>query len=413
MMAEQRYPELASEAFAQRNRARRNLILATFSISTFAVGGWMACAAWAARSVAIAEAAAASAAATSASTAAFVAGAEAATATATATAAAASAESAVAAAASISATASSIGNVASGVSTCVTAAVDGGLASPVVGGAAGWSAKWISWAALGGRSAAHAAAVAKAAAATATATAATAQVSALTAGGAAAAASVTAATAAAGVTGATTTAAASTALAVAGGIAVMRTAFIGGQVITTAGGLGCMGAKCALEQITEPTCQDVQASEYRDGKMYNDFLMWPGADDRVLYVGQFKGRLPHGSGRLFWKDTQYESFVGIFAEGSIQEGIFINQNQVVVGRLKEQEGTEGGGARRLAVSGFQPEAMYDPNEPCVICLERPTILMEGRVMVPCHHGCVCSECFKNLRECPMCRELVNGHARIF
>uniref|UniRef100_A0A7R9ZZT9 RING-type domain-containing protein n=1 Tax=Pyrodinium bahamense TaxID=73915 RepID=A0A7R9ZZT9_9DINO len=201
-------------------------------------------------------------------------------------------------------------------------------------------------------------------------------------------------------------------MALAGGVAAMRAALVGNQVIVTAPGLGCLGAGRALDAMETPDAEAIRESEAEDGKPYQDFLMWPDSEEHVLYAGQFRGKLPHGTGRLFWKETQVESFVGEFRWGRLREGVFISKHQAAIGRLREVEEESSGSEARLVVAGFQPESAYDPTEPCAICLERPSILTEGRVMVPCHHGCVCSPCLPGVSECPLCRAQVSGTVRV-
>jgi hypothetical protein len=287
---------------------------------------------------------------------------------------------------------------------------DAGMASAPIGTATGVATRWLYWVVRGGISATKAAKAAQTAAVVAATTATTAAATANSASATAAMASATAFAAAQGVTAATSTAAAYTGLALAGGVAAMRTALVGGQVVITAPGLCCRGARFAAENIEVPTANMVYASEDDEGKPYEDIVLWPDTTDRVLYVGQFKGKTPHGSGRIFWKDTQFEAFVGSFLNGKAVEGVFISKRQVVIGHLRIHE--NGDGRVELEVSGFQPEAMYDPNEPCVICLENPTMLTEGRVMAPCHHGCVCVACLNGLSECPLCRTTITGDARV-
>jgi len=146
-----------------------------------------------------------------------------------------------------------------------------------------------------------------------------------------------------------------------GGIAAF---VIGGQIVATAAGVGCVGAHAAVKAIELPTSASVAASEKEGGEPYQDILMWRDSSRNVLYVGQFRGKVPNGTGRLFWEDTQTESFVGEFADGRIKEGYFISKRMVVIGRLKHEVPADEK-EMRLVVDGLQPEALYDcdPSRP--------------------------------------------------
>jgi len=251
----------------------------------------------------------------------------------------------------------------------------------------------LSFYALGGAAAQASAAAAGAAASTSAATAAAAT---LAASSATASASTS--------FGVAIAAAAASSAAIAGGAIL-----VGGNVEVTAQSIGCHGANKAIESVPRLTPEAIKASEKSDDQRYTDILLWPEGPDaemKVLYVGDFAGKLTHGHGRLFWRDTQMECFIGEFSNGHILEGLFINEFGIPVGRLRK--GESGG----LVVTGFQPDSLFDPFEPCAICLEKPSILSEGSVLTPCMHGCVCASCLLDIHQCPMCREPVTGSARI-
>lgn len=346
------YPTLASDVLAKAShRKKKRIILGALGVGTLAVGGVVASAAWAARAAALASAAA-----------------EAATAT-----------TAAAAAASAASTAESIGLVAgysSGIGLSFTGS--GTMLSGVAGTGVALGTESLAFSALGGVAAQATAAAATAAASVATA-------------------------AAAKLTGVAVTAAATSAAAavMAGGAIV-----VGGRLEATAKGVGCRGATAAVEVVTEPTVDTIKQSEKLEKDPYKDILMWPDSEMKVLYVGEFRGKVPHGFGRLFWQSTQVESFIGEFAEGGLVEGLFINEMGIPIGRLRAGESSD------LIIAGFQPESLFNPSEPCAVCLERPSILTEGSVLTPCQHGCVCRVCLQEIDSCPICREAVIGISRV-
>eukprot|EP00401_Gymnodinium_catenatum_P038631 CAMPEP_0117508460 /NCGR_PEP_ID=MMETSP0784-20121206/26963_1 /TAXON_ID=39447 /ORGANISM="" /LENGTH=694 /DNA_ID=CAMNT_0005304021 /DNA_START=105 /DNA_END=2190 /DNA_ORIENTATION=+ len=323
---QQEYPKLATDILSQHNQHKLvKVALASIGIGTLALGGWMACTAWVARGVALAEAVAASASASAAAATATCASEVAASATAAAATAGARAAAASATASYVSVVAASAGNTAAAVGTVAGSVATGDVVGgTLVGGVVGVTARGIAWLTLGGSSANKAAALATAAATSASMAAATATATATSASVAAATATATAAGAASAVTTASTSVAAYASLALAGGVAAMRSALIGEEVVITAPGLGCLGARRAVEAIITSTAKSIQNSRVQDGEPYEDYILWPGSEDRVLYVGQFKDKAPHGIGRLFWKDTQIESFVGEFELGHLKEGVFIS-----------------------------------------------------------------------------------------
>lgn len=176
----------------------------------------------------------------------------------------------------------------------------------------------------------------------------------------------------------------------------------------------CLGARVATALLPTLEVQQVLDSE-ADGPAYQDVIFWPepqeGAADgappwRILYVGDFRGRLPHGRGRLFWEATQMEALIGEFEDGRIKSGVFLSERQIVLGNMRV---TECGG---LKVSGFQPETLYRPEDLCAICFEMPTLLAEGVVMAPCFHGMVCRGCMELSVSCPICQTPVECLKRI-
>ena len=50
---------------------------------------------------------------------------------------------------------------------------------------------------------------------------------------------------------------------------------------------------------------------------------------------------------------------------------------------------------------------YDETE-CIICMDN----MKNTMFVPCGHICVCDNCHKGLRNCPICRITIDGSNKI-
>jgi len=46
---------------------------------------------------------------------------------------------------------------------------------------------------------------------------------------------------------------------------------------------------------------------------------------------------------------------------------------------------------------------------CVVCIDRAPVI----ALRPCGHRCVCEECVESVKECPLCRALVEGALRVF
>jgi len=119
---------------------------------------------------------------------------------------------------------------------------------------------------------------------------------------------------------------------------------------------------------------------------------------RAIYVGEFKGKKPNGSGRLFWPRTGMEAYIGTFENGLPVSGVFINEAGFYVGQLEQQvSGWE--------IRGFQADLPEGEDAVCNVCMDKPAMFVENYIMHPCGHGHTCRECEKNLtpKECPTCR----------
>ncbi|CAN0535843.1 unnamed protein product, partial [Ectocarpus sp. 12 AP-2014] len=44
-------------------------------------------------------------------------------------------------------------------------------------------------------------------------------------------------------------------------------------------------------------------------------------------------------------------------------------------------------------------------EECVICLTDP----KNTLLLPCRHLCVCTECFRHVDKCPVCRSAFDNY----
>ena len=49
------------------------------------------------------------------------------------------------------------------------------------------------------------------------------------------------------------------------------------------------------------------------------------------------------------------------------------------------------------------------NNICIVCLVNP----KTHLIKPCNHFCVCGECIRQLNECPLCKQPINMHERIY
>ena len=102
-----------------------------------------------------------------------------------------------------------------------------------------------------------------------------------------------------------------------------------------AGAVGATGAGAQMARLKVPA-----ASAVNSGAPYTDYLLWPGDGGAVLYVGQFRDRVPHGEGRLFWRDTQHEAFIGSFEDGLPVTGTFISRHEVAITRCHRKAPTD-------------------------------------------------------------------------
>lgn len=169
---------------------------------------------------------------------------------------------------------------------------------------------------------------------------------------------------------------------------------IGGQIVVGGAAVDAVGVKIALERLTAAQ-EQVVASQVEKAKSYQDVKLFTSDKQKVLYIGQFKKRLPHGTGRLFWERTQYEAFIGRFVDGNPMEGIFLNEEGFYIGNMKFSSGS-------WEVSGYQADELSEDGAICIVCMHRPSLQAEQKIFSPCGHGNVCSRCAKPLRTCPTC-----------
>lgn len=73
----------------------------------------------------------------------------------------------------------------------------------------------------------------------------------------------------------------------------------------------------------------------------------------------------------------------------------------------DEAGQGGGPAPGSAPAGqaFSGGASEDSTEECVICLTDP----KDTILLPCRHLCVCSECFRHVDKCPVCRSAFDNY----
>ena len=118
---------------------------------------------------------------------------------------------------------------------------------------------------------------------------------------------------------------------------------LGGQHCMGAGRFGAIGAELANQRVVF----NRTAASIQEGKAYEDTLL--DAEGSPLYIGDFAAEVPHGSGRLFWKSSNFEAFIGRFKNGRPREGLFINEKGFCVARC--QVSADGA----ISLSGMQPE----------------------------------------------------------
>lgn len=109
---------------------------------------------------------------------------------------------------------------------------------------------------------------------------------------------------------------------------------LGGQLCQSAGRFGAVGAELANQRVVF----NRTAASIQEGKVYEDTLL--DRDGSPLYIGDFAGEVPHGSGRLFWKTTNFEAFIGRFKNGRPREGLFINEKGFCVARCQAHNPSE-------------------------------------------------------------------------
>lgn len=177
-------------------------------------------------------------------------------------------------------------------------------------------------------------------------------------------------------------------------------ATLGGQCVVGAGQVDAVGATKAAQRLRDENLF-VVAREAEHGSTYKDVKM---AGGKVLYIGEFRYKQPHGLGRLFWPSTQYEAFIGDFECGQPTQGIFLNELGFFVGHVKKVLG-------QWTVSGYQADDPSESTGVCNICFERPSMQTEQRIFSPCGHGHACTQCAKDLSECPTCRSVITDVVR--
>ncbi|CAJ1333102.1 unnamed protein product [Effrenium voratum] len=109
---------------------------------------------------------------------------------------------------------------------------------------------------------------------------------------------------------------------------------LGGVRCLGASLFGAMGAELANQRVTFQRT----AASILEGKVYEDTLL--DADGCPVYIGEFVGDVPHGQGRLFWKSTNFEAFIGTFKNGQPREGLFINEKGFCVAKCQVSAGGE-------------------------------------------------------------------------
>ena len=75
------------------------------------------------------------------------------------------------------------------------------------------------------------------------------------------------------------------------------------------------------------------------------------------------------------------------------------------------------GGRRMVSFGSCSPAEVPPDEACIICLERPKVV----ILAPCGHRCTCKRCTRTIllgsrdkRSCPLCKERIESFvAKVF
>lgn len=154
------------------------------------------------------------------------------------------------------------------------------------------------------------------------------------------------------------------------------------------------GVTAALDKLKD---MPIDASKILDNKTYKDYLM---SEGKVLYVGELVGKLPHGEGRLFWKDSQYESFMGTFVDGRLQKGDFLIDQGTFLGSMERSGGEWKLSARQLD----DPEGLGI----CAMCMEQPSLSVTGQALKPCGHSDICADCSTKVTRCPTCRRVMEG-----
>jgi len=60
------------------------------------------------------------------------------------------------------------------------------------------------------------------------------------------------------------------------------------------------------------------------------------------------------------------------------------------------------------IGGEDEEMGMEEEEECIICYTNPPEM----ILLPCRHFSVCSDCFKHIDKCPVCRAPFDQYTRI-
>lgn len=109
--------------------------------------------------------------------------------------------------------------------------------------------------------------------------------------------------------------------------------------------------------------------------------------DGTTYLGEWYHGYKHGRGKLV--TAAGETVEGIWKYGQFVEPIVI--------------------ASEVPVEKVGDEAVDSSVITCVVCIEN----RKSTLLMPCKHLCVCSECAKQVDNCPMCRKKVTDRIGIY
>ena len=63
----------------------------------------------------------------------------------------------------------------------------------------------------------------------------------------------------------------------------------------------------------------------------------------------------------------------------------------------------------IMIHNFTTEGLDVGDNICIVCLVNP----KTHLIKPCNHFCVCSDCIRQLNECPLCKRPINMSERIY